>query len=182
MGIGNKFLLFSCAQILRPKNVLAVWNGPILCSGYGSTFTLVCTPKKHLSSSDVSIWKPIVSHGGFWFFRDSEIPCYCLIRGVDQLLQFIFNRWWLCLVLISYPSVCYLNAGRRTSKSTRASFSYLPPFFSIFQFKILVVCFAEKREYLIHNSLNICLCCIFRIYFPSLLYICYNMMTFKFLS
>lgn len=56
MGIGNKFLLFSCAQILRPKNVPAVTNGPILCSGYGSTFTLVCTPKKHLSSSDVSIW------------------------------------------------------------------------------------------------------------------------------
>ena len=31
-------------------------NDPILCSGYGSTFILVCTPKKHSSSSDVFIW------------------------------------------------------------------------------------------------------------------------------
>ena len=89
MGIGKKFLHFSHVQMLRPKNVSAVTNDPILCSGYDSIFTLVCTPKNHSSSSDVFTW-------GDSDFATSRIQKYLVIvpsiRGVDQLLQFIFIR------------------------------------------------------------------------------------------
>ena len=95
MGIGKKFLHFSRAQMLKPKNVSAVTNDPILCSGYDSILTLVCTPKKHSSSSDVFTWGDNFTWGDY-DFAPSRIQKYIVIvpsiRGVDQLLQFIFIR------------------------------------------------------------------------------------------